>query len=324
MDYKRHDDLFYKHNVCSKSPELNADELFMFFEYILERFSIQLKKDRGDPFPWTEYQILQDNSFTCNRRIDDKTTKWLLNNITNNSSLSDEDKVWKSLIFRTYNKIETAELINLVNATYEELRDKYSFILDEVEGDVFTRAYKNINIKYANKDKYPKHTWKPVALLRILDLRDRYNGSVPAELFSNPEEALEWIINNMSGVGNFIGYQLLLDLMYLECIPYSNNCFVMTGPGSQAGIDRIFIDKDGMSYEDCVCYLTYNFEELCQKGHDKEFQYSLIRHILKDENAYCVSDVQNMLCEFSKFRYLMEGRHLRPRKYIYQGGSQNE
>lgn len=226
MDYKSHDNLSYKHNVCLKSPELNADELFIFFEYILERFSIQLKKDRGDPFPWTENKILQDNSFTCNRRIDDKTTKWLLDNITNNSSLSNEDKVWKSLIFRTYNKIETAELINLVNATYEELCDKYSFMLDEVEGDVFTRAYKNINIKYANRDKYSKHTWKPVALLRILDLRDQYDGSVPAELTSSPEEALEWIIDNMSGVGNFIGYQLLLDLMYLECIPYSNNCFV--------------------------------------------------------------------------------------------------
>lgn len=322
MDYKHKDNRTFNSHVVLKHPQLNFSELNMFFYYIDERLSIQMKKDRGEPFPWTRNEILRENSFTCNRRVDDKTTKWLLNNITNNSLLGTCDKVWKSLIFRTYNKVETAELIHLTDATYQELYNKYSFVLDNTENDVFTRAYKNINIKYADRDKYPVHTWKSVALLRILNLRREYSGSIPSELMTSSVEAFHWIIENMKGVGDFIGYQLLLDLMYIDEIPYSNNCFVVTGPGSQAGIDRIFIDKDGMSYEECVCYLTYNFEKLCIQCYDEEFEYSLVKHILNDPQAYCVSDVQNMLCEFSKFKYLIEGRHFRPRKYIYQEGTQ--
>lgn len=324
MDYKHRDDRAFNSHVVFRHPQLNFSELNTFFYYIDERLSIQMKKDRGEPFPWTRNEILRENSFTCNRRVDDKTTKWLLDNITNNPILSTSDKVWKSLIFRTYNKIETAEMIDLVNSSFSELQCKGSYILDSAEGDVFTRAYKNIAVKYADREKYSEHTWKSVALLRILDLRKEYEGYTPAPLIHSAERAFEWIKTNMQGVGDFLGFQLLLDLMYLEQIPYSNNCFVITGPGSQAGIDRIFIDKDGMSYEECVCYLTYNFEKLCIECYNEEFEYSLVKHILNDPQAYCVTDVQNMLCEFSKFKYLIEGRHFRPRKYIHQEENNNE
>lgn len=48
--------------------------------WITERESIRLKKEAGEPLPWTDDEILQRYRFTNVRRMDDRVSRWLLDN----------------------------------------------------------------------------------------------------------------------------------------------------------------------------------------------------------------------------------------------------
>ena len=79
-----------------------------FFKWIVERTRIQQKKDRGDPWPWTEDKILQEFKFTNAFREKDKTTVWFRKNIRD--PLKSEPEVYMAtVIFRWFNLIETGK-----------------------------------------------------------------------------------------------------------------------------------------------------------------------------------------------------------------------
>ncbi|HAT63685.1 MAG TPA: hypothetical protein DCS66_03655, partial [Flavobacteriaceae bacterium] len=56
------------------------DNIERFFDYINERHSIYLKRQKRDPFPWTEDEILQTFSFCNVFRELDTVTIWLRQN----------------------------------------------------------------------------------------------------------------------------------------------------------------------------------------------------------------------------------------------------
>ena len=81
-----------------------------FFAYARERYSIRLKRNAGEPKPWTDDPILAQYSFTEVFREDDKTTRWL--NTYVREPMRDQDRVLPAvLIFRWFNRIKTGEAI---------------------------------------------------------------------------------------------------------------------------------------------------------------------------------------------------------------------
>lgn len=291
-----------------------------FFYYVLTRHDIQMKKESGLPYPWTDDKILSENSFTCNRRIDDRTTKWLLNNITNNSELSFDDRFWRTLIFRLYNKIETAELIGLANENFWSKFDENLVLLDNYSKDPYTRAYSTRSYKYRFRQSQDK--WKSSVLSYIKSLKNFYDSYppsyIPDECLRTPKDCFDWLCK-IPGIGDFLGMQLLIDIMYLPETPYNinSNLFVIAGPGAQVGIDFILKNNSKVDYESVLRYIQEHFEELCQEFYDKTFKYSKIKNDLHDLNAYCITDIQNLFCEYGKYRYMLEDRYMRKRgKYV--------
>ena len=77
-----------------------------FFAYARERYQIRLKRNAGEPKPWTDDPILAQYSFTEVFREDDKTTRWL--NTYVREPMRDQDRVLPAvLIFRWFNRIKT-------------------------------------------------------------------------------------------------------------------------------------------------------------------------------------------------------------------------
>lgn len=62
----------------SKIKTLNTKERFLY--WIQERESIRLKKEADEEKPWTDDEILQNYKFCNVRRMDDRVSKWLLEN----------------------------------------------------------------------------------------------------------------------------------------------------------------------------------------------------------------------------------------------------
>ena len=93
----------------------------------------------------------------------------------------------------------------------------------------------------------------------------------------------------MRGFADFLAYQVFVDLTYIEDFPFSENEFVIAGPGCKRGMDKLFIDRDDMTYEECLFWLRDRFDKLMswldRKGHWPE----------------------NCFCEFSKYMKALDG-----------------
>ena len=95
--------------------EINIENLKTFLYWVVERYSIHLKKDVYKlPAPWTEDIILQSNSFTKVRRIEDRVTKYLLDKVCYNDEISIEEKVLNIIWFRIFNQPKTFELLCVI------------------------------------------------------------------------------------------------------------------------------------------------------------------------------------------------------------------
>lgn len=277
-----------------------------------------MRKENNEPYPWTDDEYLRDNHFTCNRRIDDKTTKYLLKHITNNPDLEINDKFWRSLVFGLYNKIETAEAIKISDKNFWDNIYNNIEILDNLDFDPFTRAYTVRHTKYIFNKRYPDNTWKSNCLHYIYDLRMKYNGIIPKEVFVSEKDCFNWLCH-IPSVGDFLGMQLMIDIMYIPGLPYdiNTNTFVIAGPGATVGINFITNNHDNYSYEKILKFIKDNFEELCKQYYDPDFKYSNIKEDLNDRYAYCITDIQNLFCEFGKYMYMRNNSYKKRRKYHF-------
>ena len=137
-------------------PIFNNSKLKLYYYYMYERNSVYVKKEiLHEEYPWTDDTILRNNSFTCVKRWLDRTSKYLIDNISTNSNLSFSDKIWRTIVFRLYNKIETADMINISSERFWEDISQAMNTLDNYSNDPFTRAYKVIRPKYAYRNMSP-------------------------------------------------------------------------------------------------------------------------------------------------------------------------
>src|SRR5207249_10869787 len=58
--------------------------------------------------------------------------------------------------------------------------------------------------------------------------------------------------SDLPSLGNFLSFQLTIDLNYSEMIDFSEDVFVVAGPGARAGISRCFSDLGGASPEQVI------------------------------------------------------------------------
>jgi hypothetical protein len=101
------------------------------------------------------------------------------------------------------------------------------------------------------------------------------------------------ILLSYSSIGKFLAYQLAIDINYSELINFSENDFVVAGPGAEDGISKCFKNYKDFSKEYIIKYVT--------ERQDYEFD----RLGLKFQNLWGrklhLIDCQNLFCEISKY-----------------------
>ena len=100
----------------SKMYEVNMkkrQEVYdLYWYFACERQNIFIKKLNGEPAPWTNDKILQEYKFCNSYRVNDRVSQYLLKNVIyNGKSYTDEDMLFRILIFKLFNKESTWELL---------------------------------------------------------------------------------------------------------------------------------------------------------------------------------------------------------------------
>lgn len=328
--------------IASAKPTISTVSLVHFREFITERYKIHVKKDVLKlEKPWTENPILQQYKFTNVRREHDKQSRELIHRVSTNPKLSLEEKIANTFLFRAWNNSDTFETFGgpwKLHVIYDPLTKESARAVyreamqEEPERLWFSSAYNQGGTKQSwkrlNPDDSDKTPAEPDIPLRVFHVgvwlgRDKVIQRILAS--KNQERCFE-VIKSVRGFADFLAYQVFVDLTYIEDFPFSENEFVIAGPGCKRGMDRLFIDRDGMTYEECLFWLRDKFDKLMswleRKGdwpEENPWDPSELFMDLEPHDACMnVMSLENCFCEFSKYMKALDGTG-RP-KVRYDGG----
>lgn len=294
-----------KEVIDNALPEMIEGRLDIFTNYINKRESVRLLKESGQPAPWTDDPILRDYRFTNVRRTDDRISKYGIEMFAENPSLSLYDKIMNMILFRAFNKPETSAIFQqpIQDWSDENLNsiDQHAAKLLDNLGDKYNQygsAYFQSGLKGAWGVRSNIHSAQ-----RMLDMMAHIRENAIVEsIIANPTPlgVLE-IIKSVKGIGgNFLSYQIWVDLTYIPELPLNEDHMTVAGPGCALGISMLVEDMDGMTPEELIFHIRDN------------------QHALDLDIDFCltVMDIENIFCEFSKYMKRTLGQNNRMRKYV--------
>ncbi len=278
-------------------PRQAIYDLYWYFAY--ERQNIFFKKLRGERFPWTNDKILQAYKFCNAYRASDRVSQYLIRNVIyTNKKYSKEDIIFRIVLFKLFNKIDTWKLLE------HELGDiklsafnlnKYSNILSKAK-DRGIKLYNDAYIACANKVfGYDKKHDNHLALIKKMFIIDKIQDKILKA--KDMEEAFK-IIKSYPLIGNFMAYQLVTDINYSDVVDFGEQSFTVVGPGSYRGIKKCFYNLGNMNCEDIIRWMC--------EHQDEEFKRLGLNFQRLGNRPLQYIDCQNIFCELDK--YLREAK----------------
>ena len=280
-----------------------------FVAFVKEREEIRSRRSRGYIWPWTDNTILSTYSFTNIHREDDRVSKHYQKTIRDR--YAEEDLVFPgTMLYRWFNREETCDfLFNQPDFNYQSTFERYmelnelEILLQRIRMTPTPHVTGSFSIP--SLPGHPKgegvmryfHTWcqKP--------WREQWHKWIMVNPPPTLQEVYEWIKSN--GLGTFMRGQIIADLKYLPfmCLAEDWWTFAAPGPGSKRGLNLVMRRDMDASWkpEEWLAALTNLNTVVTPKLEDVG--------IKKLHNQ----DLQNCLCEFSKFEKTRTGRG-RPRR----------
>ena len=324
-----------KDKIFGTVPSINTEMFQDFVQMIKDRYRIHKRKDvKGMPKPWTNNPIMQQYKFTNVRREHDRQTKYLLDNITHNGELTLEDKIVNTFLFRAWNNWDTlhdlglpADAQRLYNPSFKEtIRPIYKKLYkSNPERKWWSNAFNQGGFKMVwgypdgtarslyEREGAARHHEKDIPLrpLHIAPYLKEHDIVTKLLQAKNQLECFK-VIKTVPGYADFMAYQVFVDLTYIREFPFSENEFTIAGPGCKRGLYLLFIDKAGMTYEECLFWLRDSWEDLCG-DFDIPWDADMLFSDLPEYDRYMnVMSLENCFCEFSKYMRAKTGQG-RPR-----------
>lgn len=298
--------------IDKAEPVLDPKSLRYLYAFIRRRYAVHLKKDvLKESKPWTKDQVIQNYRFTNVRREHDKETRWLIDNISKNTDLRYADRILNTILFRCYNKHETMELIGApfrIDSEWNPEHYRSVFEAHEVisKTPLFTGVFYTTGMRNALRKEYGEED-SAVAVLKMI--KSCYeDGFVDMVISAKDQQEVFDVLKSLPGIGDFLAYQMFVDLTYMDRFLFSENEFVVAGPGCRNGLKHLFKDPDGMTFEECLFWLRDNIDRLFVEVLGKDWNPKRIFWDLPLEDRYMnVMSLENCFCELSKYIRAKEG-----------------
>lgn len=267
-----------------------------YFRFACKRQDIFFKKIQGKKRPYSDDLVLNEYKFCNAYRASDRVSQYLIKNVIYNENIekmSEEDIVFRVLLFKIFNKIETwqylTQKLGVISAKNFKF-DTYDMLLKEYKDSgraIYNSAYISCATKaYGYDFKHQNH----LKLIHQMIFEDSITQKiVKAKKYSD----VFYILRSYPLIGNFMAYQLMSDLNYTPIIDFDENDFTIAGPGAIRGINKCFKNRDRRPYEYFIMYMVEN--------QDREFE----RLDLNFKNLFGrklhAIDCQNLFCELDKY-----------------------
>ena len=296
-----------------------SDEILRLYWYwAAERQNIFFARLAGRSEPYTDDPILQEYKFTNAYRASDRVSQYLLRNVVypqDGIEYTPEDMVFRILLFKRFNLISTWQWVekHFFPVTLANFNlDRYVQIFDQLrqqERSIYNTCYNAGRVQGPYPDKHGNH---------LLALKQaEQSGLFQRILEASSLRRVANLIQDIPGVGSWLAYQFAIDLNYSPYINFSENDFVVCGPGAKSGISKCYGDIPSSGYEDAVRHMVDVQDWLpAQYGYDFKNLFGRPLHLI---------DCQNIFCELAKYTrishpHLSDKRKTVRFRFVYDPG----
>ncbi len=243
--------------------------------------------------PLTKDPVFKKYKFTNTYRASDRVSQYLIKNVIYGKKYTSLNTFFRIILFKLFNKVETWELlerefgeITYENYNYNKYNEFLSSLMDS-KRRIYSAAYimapgrlkPNLNRKHSNH-------------LKLLEMMIADNAHEKIKESNDFQSVFDLLINYPM-IGDFLGYQFAIDLNYSELINYSENDFVIPGPGALNGIAKCFLKTGGLSNIEIIKFMKDRQEfEFNRLGLDFQSLWG---------RALTLIDCQNIFCEVDKY-----------------------
>lgn len=267
----------------------------LYWYFAAERQRIFERRVAGQAPPWTSDPVLQQWKFTNAYRAADRVSQHLIREVCyHREPCTPADRMFQIIAFRTFSRI----------GTWRAVREALGRqpVLDDLAGGAFTAALKHARRSNGGlytgafilcaSDAYhqPAKHLNHVELFRHMFLRGTLAGDVAAA--GSLGEAYR-LLRGYPLMGDFMAYQIAIDVNYSDLTGFSENDFTQPGPGALRGLKKICTDLGGYTPAEAVMWLTARQQ--------REFErLGLPFGGLWGRPLHAI-DCQNLLCETDKY-----------------------
>lgn len=265
----------------------NTTMVDLYREFVLERHKVYLARQRGEEQPWTTDPVISKVKFTNMFRVLDPGSQFVLTDLWTED---DRDFLARCFLYRYTNLPATWRYLKEKNGRYPLADDMDGDLVSDIweyrdaGNTVFSGAYIIMPAPgVVGGDKV-----KDAVALTNLFVQEHL-----ADFFYAPCQADRFLVlRRAHGVGRFMAMQILTDWTYGQPVDHSDG-FIIAGPGAIRGARALNPSRTPEEVIRDMCLMLGKEESLELNG-----------------TPLSLMDVQNTLCEFSKYVRELE----RPRK----------
>jgi hypothetical protein len=266
----------------------------LYWRFAFERQAIFFRRLEGAEEPWTGDPILRLYKFTNAYRASDRVSQYLIRRVIYDDrySTAPAEIIFRILLFKVFNKISTWETLEaqLGPPTWQGFEpDRYDQVLTaSMAGGskLYSAAY---IVPPVGLDRTGiKHRGH----LKLIDLMMRARFVSDVERSRDLRGVFE-LLKQFPSLGDFLAYQLAIDLNYSPVIDHDEASFVVAGPGARDGLAKTFLGADQRQAEALIAMMMER----------QEFEFDRLGLQFRSlwGRGLQLVDCQNLFCEVSKY-----------------------
>jgi len=267
----------------------------LYWYFASERHQILNKRLAGEPAPWTNDPILQTYKFCNAFRAADRVSQYMIRDVCyGTEQCTSEDRLFQIVAFRLFSKIETWEAVkefvgrsptidDLVDGTFTAALE----FANHNNGTLYTNAFILCATNaYGQPQKYLTH----VELLRDMFANRQLATDL---LHASSLREIYTLLHSFPLMGDFMSYQIAIDLNYSTLINFSENSFTQPGPGALRGLMKAFESLGAYTPAETIIWMV--------EQQDAEFaRLNLPPARLFGRRLHAI-DCQGLFCETDKY-----------------------
>ena len=266
-----------------------------FWQYAAERQKVYYLQLAGAKPPFTKDPIINNHRFTNVYRAADRVSQYLINQVQYDANWDWTDTFVRTMVFKIFNRIDTWQyLVNQLGqprlADLIEKRIDRALEMIANQRPLYNPAYIMPAPAQMEGPKFKRH----LDLIRLM-----IDNKIPQKIKSakTMEKAFS-ILRSVPSIGDFLAYQFIVDLNYSPHLNFSENEFVVAGPGALRGLRKCFAGVIKANTSELIRWATYR--------QDEEFLKRNLNWQDLHGRKMQLIDVQNVFCEVDKYTRIAE------------------